>query len=161
MSKAWVWVEDLTMGSSGAPLSDPAAVCAGATATSLPHATRAAEAMPTAGASGSVALPTTLHYCQRYAAAGHAFAKRKMPHDFFRCGGGGGAPPAMLPFDVKALVGHLKSLGSVKRGGGRSGADLKTRRQETRTAFMLCHLIPMVNAALVQYKRDVCNETGT
>jgi hypothetical protein len=29
-------------------------------------------------------------------------------------------------------------------------------RQQVRTAFMLCHLIPLLNRALLSYRRDVC-----
>ena len=32
----------------------------------------------------------------------------------------------------------------------------KLRRSEKRSAFMICHLIPMMNAALDSYKVDVC-----
>ena len=35
-------------------------------------------------------------------------------------------------------------------------ADGEPDRVLVRSAFMLCHIIPMVNAALESYKRDVC-----
>ena len=152
-TEAWTWIEDLTLvnqksgsggggggggGGDGATLAseqlgNPTAVCAGATSTVLPTSTRR-------HASGDIALPSTVHYCQRYEAAGHVFAKRKMPHDFFKCDG------EPMPFDEAKLLDFLANNNDNK----------VKRRQDTRTAFMLCHLIPMVNAALENYKRDVC-----
>ena len=91
-------------------------------------------------ASARVALPTTLHYCQRYEAAGHAFAKRKMRHDFFSCGG----DPLELDADA------------IARALAPNADGEPPDRVLVRSAFMLCHIIPMVNAALESYKRDVC-----
>ena len=84
-------------------------------------------------------LPSFLHYCQRYEAVGHAFAKRKMRHDFFSCGGD------PLELDADAIARALAPT-----------ADGEPDRVLVRSAFMLCHIIPMVNAALESYKRDVC-----
>ena len=123
-TEAWAWIEDLAAG-------DPAAVCAGATSTELPLATRDRSA---------VALPVVLHCCQKYTAAEHVFAKHRVPGDFFKCDG------APMPFDAAALVADL----AVHEKGS------KLQSTPLRTAFLLCHLIPLVNRALAAYQRDVC-----
>ncbi|KAL3796724.1 hypothetical protein ACHAW5_010382 [Stephanodiscus triporus] len=92
------------------------------------------------------ALPTFLHYCQNYKLANHTFAKRKVPHDFFRCDG------SLLAFDVSAMV---KELDSIEDDVALSSID---RKRRTRTGFMLCHIIPLMNMALIDYKRDVCEK---
>ena len=89
-------------------------------------------------------LPTTLHYCQAYKFANHTFAKRKMPHDFFRCNG------IPLELDVDAIM-HELDLMEVKEG-----VSENQKKVQMRTAFMLCHLIPLMNMALEEYKLDVC-----
>lgn len=116
-----------------------------------------------------------LHHCQKYELSGHTFAKRKVPHDFFRCaqregaegaaGGGGGrhksargtaealsAPPAIsFPFDPGAIVNNVTV--TLQEAAGKPKA-----RVTLRTAFMLCHLIPMMNRALAKYQREVCGD---
>lgn len=90
----------------------------------------------------SMALPKTLHYCQNYKddTGTYLFAKRKIPHDFFRCNG------SELPFDADAIT---ASLGT------------KPSTTELRTAFMLCRAIPMINSALTTYKRQMCPPGGS
>ena len=122
-TEAWSWIDDLI----GHNASN---ACAGASSTTLPFITRDRSA---------VALPATLHYCQRYKFANHLFAKRKVPHDFFRCDGG------YLSFDQVTIMNEL------------SVNNEKLKRSEKRSAFMMCHLIPMMNAALDSYKVDVCD----
>ena len=46
-----------------------------------------------------------------------------------------------LRFDADAIIGGL--------GGSPSTTAV-------RTAFMLCHIIPMMNSFLASYKRDAC-----
>jgi hypothetical protein len=94
------------------------------------------------------ALPTFLHYCQNYKLANHTFAKRKVPHDFFRCDG------SPLAFDVSAIVDELDS---IEDDVALSSIE---RKRRTRTGFMLCHIIPLMNMALIDYKRDVCEKTA-
>ena len=108
----------------------PAAVCAGADAVTLPKATR----------DRRVALPTILHYCQAYKHAGHSFAKRRVKHNFFNC------REQPLAFDPTAIVGNL--------------SDMSMSPTDTRAAFMICHLIPMMNSFLSAYQRDVCPSRG-
>lgn len=122
-TESWSWIDDIFLATNAS------AVCAGASTTSLPFATRNRTA---------IALPATLHYCQRYMFAGHLFAKRKVPHDFFRCDG------EYLPFDIDSIMRELSSgIGTLQK-------------TDIRNAFMICHLIPMMNSALDSYKRDVC-----
>jgi hypothetical protein len=61
-----------------------------------------------------------------------------MLHDFFQCDG----DPLM--FDTEAVLKALDSYSNDK--------------VQKRTAFMICHLIPLMNMALGDYKRDVCKE---
>ena len=86
------------------------------------------------------ALPSVLHYCQRYETSGHKFAKRQIAHDFFSCDS-----PTPLAFDVDALLAGLQ---------GDAGND--PAHMQLRTTWMLCHAIPIVNRALEAYRRDVC-----
>ena len=62
-----------------------------------------------------------------------------MRHDFFSCGGD------PLELDADAIA---RALAPTANG--------EPDRVLVRSAFMLCHIIPMVNAALESYKRDVC-----
>ena len=89
-----------------------------------------------ARAARAAALPAA-PYCPP--GGGHAFAKRKMRHDFFSCGGD------PLELDADAIA---RALAPTANG--------EPDRVLVRSAFMLCHIIPMVNAALESYKRDVC-----
>jgi len=88
------------------------------------------------------ALPTFLHYCQNYKFASHTFAKRKMPHDFFRCNG------EPLNFDVEVL---LRELDSIENNGRLSETE---KKKQVRAGFMVCHLVPLMNMALADYKVD-------
>ena len=119
-TEAWAWIDDL------ATREGPGAVCAGATATTLPAATRDRS---------RVALPVFLHFCQRYESSGYFFAKRRLDHSFFGC------QSEPLRFDADAIIGGLGSSPSTTA---------------VRTAFMLCHIIPMMNSFLASYKRDAC-----
>ena len=67
-----------------------------------------------------------------------AWAKRKTPHDLFRC------DRAHLDFDVGALMAALTATAPPPS------------RVDARTAFMLCHLIPLANSFIDAYKRDAC-----
>ena len=92
------------------------------------------------------ALPTFLHHCQSYKFANHPFAKRKVPHGFFRCDG----PP--LPFDAPALGLELDAIEDD------AALSPNNRIRRARTGFMLCHIIPLMNMALIDYKRDLCGK---
>ena len=155
-TEAWMWIDGYAAAAGRQSSTDRTLnVCEGAASTSLPM--RTLERLSNYGFgcgayhnqslsenSDRGPLPTVLHYCQTYKYANHTFAKRKMPHDFFRCGG------EPLAFDVDALLSELDTI----RNDSKASATQK--KKETRTVFMLCHLIPMMNMALEEYKLDVC-----
>ena len=139
-TEGWIWIDEY---------SKTRTVCEGATSNSLP--TETLERLQNYGygnyqyhndlpAESAGALPNFLHYCQSYKGV-HTFAKRKVRHDFFRCDG----PP--LEFDADALVNELDLAANL---------TMNEQKKLTRTAFMLCHLIPLMNMALNDYKQDVC-----
>ncbi|KAL7511853.1 hypothetical protein ACHAXN_008975 [Cyclotella atomus] len=138
-TESWLWIDEYGSQSTG---NSARSVCEGAKFNSLP--TETLRRLYSYGyghyAENDVAafnwpLPVTLHYCQRYLFANHTFAKRKMNQDFFRCDG------SPLEFDIEKI---LKAL------------DTSVGKVQKRTAFMICHLIPLINMALEDYKRDVC-----
>mmetsp|Transcript_18288 Transcript_18288/g.39529 ORF Transcript_18288/g.39529 Transcript_18288/m.39529 type:complete len:546 (+) Transcript_18288:265-1902(+) len=163
-TEAWLWVDEYakkehsstTHGNKERPVGNALrSVCEGATPYSLPKKTmRRLENYGygnyhySGGApvldEGAGALPTFLHYCQTYKLANHTFAKRKMPHDFFRCDG------LPLKLDAEAMMNELDSVEN----------DISLpevhKKKQMRTGFMLCHLIPLMNMALDDYKSDVC-----
>jgi hypothetical protein len=91
---------------------------------------------------GAGPLPTTLHYCQRYEFANHVFAKRKIPHEFFSCDG------TPMKFDIDAIMRELDSIEA-------SGLSGNQRKVKLRMAYMICHLTPLMNLALAEYKVDM------
>lgn len=91
---------------------------------------------------GAGPLPTTLHYCQRYEFANHTFAKRKIRHDFFRCDG------TPMEFNADVIMRELDLLDA-------SGLSDSQKKVQKRMAFMICHLIPLMNIALEEYKVDM------
>ena len=91
---------------------------------------------------GAGPLPTTLHYCQRYDFANHTFAKRKIRHDFFRCDG------TPMEFDADAIMRELDFVEA-------SVLPENQKKVQRRMAFMICHLIQLMNLALEEYKMDM------
>eukprot|EP00986_Skeletonema_menzelii_P002442 scaffold656_cov146-Skeletonema_menzelii.AAC.3 len=91
---------------------------------------------------GAGPLPTTLHYCQRYEFANHTFAKRKIRHDFFPCDG------TPMDFNEDAIMRELDLLDM-------SGLSESQKKVQRRMAYMICHLIPLMNLALEEYKVDM------
>ena len=85
------------------------------------------------------ALPSVLHHCQRYSIAKSNFAKRQVPHDFFSCGA------RALPFSHADIVAQLESSAAPSR-------------QLKRHAFMVCNLVPRINAAQRDYQRALWRE---
>lgn len=158
-TEAWMWVDTYANGRGNSEQSASGggtllSVCKGATPNSLPTETLRrlrhygygnfdfGDEIPETGSAG--ALPTFLHYCQNYDFAKHTWAKRKMSHNFFSCDG------SPLELNVDAM---LRKLHWVENDPSMSANQ---RKKEARTAFMLCHLIPLMNMALDDYKRDVC-----
>ena len=61
--------------------------------------------------------------------------------------------------DGPSAFAHLYSpqvLSALVRALDEAGAD----RTLARNAFMLCHVVPIVNAALAAYQRDVCGDAA-
>lgn len=136
-TESWLWIDEY--GKSGT--NHLQGVCGGAYFNSLPTETLGRIRNYGYGKyDESIAaiqgpLPVTLHYCQRYLFANHTFAKRKIDHDFFRCDG------EPLEFNIEDILKNQLSITKVQK----------------RTAFMICHLIPLMNMALDDYKSDVCS----
>ena len=136
-TESWLWIDEY--GKSGT--NHLQGVCGGALFNSLPTETLGRIRNYGYGKyDESIAaiqgpLPVTLHYCQRYLFANHTFAKRKIDHDFFRCDG------EPLEFNIEDILKNRLSISKVQK----------------RTAFMICHLIPLMNMALDDYKSDVCS----
>ena len=89
-------------------------------------------------------MPNLIHFCQRYGVGLYFFGKRRLPKDFLSC-----ASPLLreLPADYRANYVHWPN-----------GNDKKLSKTEVkRHRFMLCHLIPAVNAAASYYKRRHCD----
>lgn len=139
-TESWLWIDEY--GEDKSIENHARSVCAGATPNKLPLETLRrlqnygygryrADVAPINGP-----LPVTLHYCQRYLFADHTFAKRQMTHNFFTCDG------EPLSFDAGAILQAL---------------DSSVDKVQKRMAFMVCHLIPLMNMALNDYKSDVCH----
>lgn len=159
-TESWVWVDDyaekvkssITHGKqSRTAVNTLRSVCGGATPQSLP--TETIRRLGNYGYGnyhdsivdeGAGALPTFLHFCQNYKLANHTFAKRKMPHDFFRCDG------LPLKLDGEAI---MKELDFVEND---TSLTENQKKKQSRIGFMLCHLIPLMNMVLDDYKADVC-----
>ncbi len=153
-TESWHWIDDYHTVSNAMSQSTSSLrnVCEGASYNSLPTETlRRLEnygygRYNTNGRKNNSAgaLPITLHYCQRYTFANHTFAKRKIPHDFFRCNG------EPMKLDVDKIMQELDVLERKK--------DVSEFRKtvDSRNAFMLCHLVPLLNTALEEYQSVVC-----
>lgn len=162
-TESWMWVDEYEKieqsssenGKKEGPVGNMRGVCEGATPHSLPTETmkrlvsygygnyRRGDIFPSTN-NRAGGLPTLLHYCQNYKFANHTFAKRKMPHDFFRCDG------LPLKLDVEAMLNELDSVENDTR------LSRVQKKKQMRTGFMLCHLIPLMNMALEDYIREVC-----
>ncbi|KAL7539165.1 hypothetical protein ACHAXR_011838 [Thalassiosira sp. AJA248-18] len=168
-TEGWLWIDDYARRTGPSvskkdfrqhPSSETLrSVCEGATSNSLPTETlhrlenygygnyhHSSDTDESKYYEGSGALPTLLHYCQNYKFANHTWAKRKMPHDFFSCDG------SPLKLDVEAI---LKELDSIEND---SSLSVTQKKKQMRNGFMLCHLTPLMNMALDEYKLDVCRQ---
>ena len=157
-TESWVWIDEYFTGVGSHDSHEMMrSVCKGATSNTLPtetmirlesygygnyHNSNTGISMKEGLSSGG--LPSFLHHCQNYKLANHVFAKRKMSHDFFKCDG------LPLKLDVDAIVNELDSIEND------SSLSLLQKKKQARTGYMLCHLIPMMNLALDDYKSDVC-----
>lgn len=137
-TESWLWIDEYK---SELVANHARSVCEGATYNSLPIETLKRLRnygygdydITTAPSNGP--LPIALHYCQRYIFANHTYAKRKISHDFFRCDG------KPMDFNIEAILASL---------------DSTVDKVQKRNAFMICHLIPLLNLALEDYKSDFC-----
>ena len=142
-TESWIWVDEYGENSRS--------VCEGARFNRLPGETLRRlknygygyqHDEITSSAVGAGPLPTTLHYCQRYEFANHTFAKRKIRHDFFQCDG------TPMDFNEDAIMRELDLLDM-------SGLSESQKKVQRRMAYMICHLIPLMNLALEEYKVDM------
>jgi hypothetical protein len=92
-------------------------------------------------------VPNVLHFCQRYAVGKFFFGKRKLPKDFLSC-----ESPLLLepPQDLAVRYGNF---GIMPNGNRKEWAEEHTKRH----AFVLCYVIPALNAAATYYKQHHCD----
>ena len=90
-------------------------------------------------------LPNVLHFCQRYAWGPYFFGKRRLPKDFLTC-----ESPLMLE-PAKDFFGKYDY--AQFPDGSQKNFDKKIAKQH---AFMVCYLIPAVNAAAEYFKKHHC-----
>ena len=83
--------------------------------------------------------PAVVHFCQRYPAGGQKFGKHSVPHNAFSCDGG------VFAFDAGKAAAAAIGAGS---------------REAVRNAYVLCNVLPRLQAAQLAYKRDVCPKRG-
>jgi len=104
--------------------------------------------------SSQLALPNTLHYCQRYNlefdAQSFLFSKRKIPHDVFSCSDDAATTLPPVPFDIHELLSHAAKA--------QSSYWTTTQR---RTLFALCHVSPILNWARQQYQEHACSSSSS
>jgi len=93
--------------------------------------------------SSPLAVPSVVHFCQRYFIGDWFFGKRKMPKNFFTCESALLAEP---PGDIVSTVDF----------GGPKKMDLKHRK---RNGFSVCSLIGAVNRAGEFFKKKTCSST--
>ena len=156
-TEAWSWVDDhiqqLALQSTTS-VSLAEQICTGADATTPPSWTQD----PT-----MLALPSTIHYCQRYnldissssSISNHdgseeksttfLFAKRKIPHDVFSCTEQQTSRQSVVPFNTSELI-----VNASKQTTSWSVTD-------RRSLFALCHLGPILNWARQVYYKEVCD----
>jgi peptidyl serine alpha-galactosyltransferase len=89
-------------------------------------------------------LPNVIHFCQRYGAGPYFFGKRKLPAEFLTC-----ESPLLMETPKSFESDHIQFP---------DGQTKKFPPQEMkRHRFVLCNLIPAVNAAASYYKRKHCD----
>jgi hypothetical protein len=90
-------------------------------------------------------LPNVLHFCQRYALGDYFFGKYRLPKDFLTC-----EHPLLLepPSNIAALhTGARFPDGTTQE---------YSKKEVIRNAFMLCYMIPAMNAAAEYFKKNHC-----
>lgn len=158
-TEAWSWIDDLIAPmlqkpshTSTSNMSVAHQICSGVDTYTTPDWTQDP---------GSLALPNTLHYCQRYKLdlgnsngndnddSTFLFAKRKIPHDVFSCANNQqqqeGTALRPIPFDIQDLIVQA----SKRQASSWSATD-------SRSLFALCHAVPILNWARKIYQKEVC-----
>jgi peptidyl serine alpha-galactosyltransferase len=105
--------------------------------------------MPAAEICGGFAvdeLPNVLHFCQRYGMGKYFFGKRKLPRDFLSCESPLLAEP---PHDLLQQYNF-----AIFPQGNRKEWNPTIAK---RNAFVLCYMIPALNAAATYYKKNRCD----
>jgi len=92
-------------------------------------------------------LPNVIHFCQRYSTGNFFFGKRKLPKDFLTCE----SPLFREPTD-KELESNMAHFGD--------GSKKEWKPQlAKRNRFMICNMIPAVNAAATYFKKHHCDQS--
>jgi hypothetical protein len=95
------------------------------------------------------ALPSVLHFCQRYGWGPYFFGKRKLPHSFLSCEHALLAdPPATLLQDYTTAEFPNNNVREF------SPEDAK------RNTFVVCYMIATLNEAAAYYKANHCTENA-
>ena len=129
--EGWDWIDDVPREQ----------ICGGAGDGLPPLATRFDASRPFSNNDhpAGPATPAVVHFCQRYAAGGQKFGKHSVPHNAFSCEGG------VFAFDAG------KAQAAALSAGG---------REAVRNAYVLCNVLPRLQAAQLAYKQDVCPKRG-
>jgi hypothetical protein len=92
-------------------------------------------------------LPNVIHFCQRYGIGKYFFGKRRLPKDFLTC-----ESPLMREPTADDLDTNLVQWpdGTSKKWSA---------EHAKRNRFMLCQLIPALNAAASYFKRNHCDSS--
>jgi hypothetical protein len=90
-------------------------------------------------------VPNVLHFCQRYGLGKYFFGKRKIPDDFLSC---------ESPLLREPSMDELKKYDFAWfPAGNKKNWDPVLKK---RNAFVLCRMIPALNAAATFYKQNHC-----
>jgi hypothetical protein len=147
-------------------LAEMFAYCLAAAHTKLPHQTAASFMISDVGAGPKsegwgyidsmpqdkvcekhppVDLPHVIHFCQRYGVGDYFFGKRRLPKDFLTCD----SPLMTEPPEDLAQKYDYANWPEGKR------KDLSPRNAK-RNGFVLCYMLPAINAAAVYFKERHC-----
>jgi hypothetical protein len=90
-------------------------------------------------------VPNVIHFCQRYGLGKWFFGKYRMPKDMLTCE----SPLFEEPPQNISAYRHADFPGGEKK--------VWNEQQAKRNAFMLCNLLPGLNAAIEYFKRNHCD----
>jgi len=89
-------------------------------------------------------MPTMVHFCQGYRAGPLGFAKRQVPKNIFSC-------------EQSLLLQTPDDLGFVDYRIKDGKRESLSNRQVKRNSFMLCVIYKSINAAVIDFKKRMCN----